>query len=66
MNFQEFVLYLGQNPYKFLAAQENADEVMEEAGLSEEDREILTSGDLKRIAEAIRGSETAQGTPLLG
>ncbi|MBW4494387.1 MAG: hypothetical protein KME26_15125 [Oscillatoria princeps RMCB-10] len=65
MNLKEFVLYLGENPYKFLAAKENAEAVMEEVGLSEEDRAILTSGDLARIAAAIaEGVKT--GVPILG
>lgn len=65
MNLKEFIIYLGENPYKFLAAKENADAVMEEAGLSEEDREALKSGDMRRIGLAIAGSEPTQGLPLL-
>lgn len=66
MNIRDFVLYLGQNPYKAIAAKENADAVMEEAGLSEEDQEILKSGDLKRIIDAILAGETSAGAVLLG
>lgn len=65
MNLKEFILYLGENPYKFLAAKENAEAVMEEAGLSEEDRAILTSGDLARIAAAIEEG-VPTGVPILG
>jgi hypothetical protein len=65
MNIREFVFYLGENPYKFLAAKQNADAVMEEAGLSEEDQALLKSGDIKRISEAITGGETT-GAPTLG
>lgn len=66
MNLKEFVLYMGQNPYKVIAAKENAYAVMEEAGLSEEDQEILTSGDPKRIIEAIQAGETPIGALPLG
>lgn len=65
MNIKEFVLYLGENPYKFLAAKQDADAVMEEAGLSEEEQALLKSGDTKRITEAIMGGETT-GAPILG
>jgi hypothetical protein len=65
MNIREFVLYLGENPYKFLAAKQDADAVMEEAGLSEEDQAILKSGDMQLISEAITGGETT-GAPILG
>lgn len=65
MNIKEFVIYLGQNPYKLIEAKENADAVMEELGLSEEDRAILTSGDMKRIGDALaEGIQT--GVPILG
>lgn len=57
MNIQEFILYLGENPYKFLAVQENADAVMEEVGLSDSDRETLKSGDMSRIGAAIVASQ---------
>jgi len=65
MNIREFVFYLGENPYKVLAAKENAAAVMEEAGLSPEDQELLKSGDMQRIFEAITGGETT-GAPILG
>jgi hypothetical protein len=66
MNIRDFVLYLGQNPYKGLAAKQNADAVMEEAGLSQEHQAILKSGDIKRIVEAIRAGETPLTTIVLG
>ena len=64
MNLKDFIIYLGQNPYKLIAAKENPYAVMEEAGLSETEQEILTSGDIQRIAQAIEeGIET--GLPIL-
>lgn len=65
MNIREFVLYLGQNPYKLVEAKENADAVMQELGLSEEDREILKSGDIKRIGAAIHEGLPDTGVPRL-
>lgn len=66
MNLKEFIIYLGQNPYKLLEAKANADAVMEELGLSEEDRAILTSGDLGRIGAAIEEGVPKSGLPVLG
>lgn len=66
MNLKEFVLYMGQNPYKVIAAKQDADAIIEEADLSEEDRAILTSGDPKRIIEAIQAGETPIGALPLG
>ena len=64
MYLKDFIIHLGQNPYKLIAAKENPYAVMEEAGLSETEQEILTSGDMQRIAEAIEeGIET--GVPIL-
>jgi hypothetical protein len=64
MNLKDFIIYLGQNPYKLIAAKENPYAVMEEAGLSETEQEILTSGDIQRIAQAIEeGIQT--GVPIL-
>jgi hypothetical protein len=64
MNLKDFIIHLGQNPYKLIAAKENPYAVMEEAGLSETEQEILTSGDMQRIAEAIEeGIQT--GVPIL-
>ncbi len=66
MNIKEFVLYLGQNPYKVVEAKENADAVMQELGLSEEDQAILKSGDLERIAAAMEEGVPITGLPSLG
>ena len=33
MNLKEFIIYLGQNPYKVIEAKENADALMQELGL---------------------------------
>ncbi len=64
MNLKDFIIHLGQNPYKLIAAKENPYAVMEEAGLSETEQEILTSGDIERIGVAIEeGIET--GVPIL-
>jgi hypothetical protein len=64
MNLKDFIIYLGQNPYKLIAAKENPYAVMEEAGLSDTEQEILTSGDIQRIAQAIEeGIQT--GVPIL-
>lgn len=64
MNLKDFIIHLGQNPYKLIAARENPYAVMEEAGLSETEQEILTSGDIERIAATIKeGIET--GVPIL-
>jgi hypothetical protein len=65
MNLKEFIIYLGQNPYKVIEAKANAEAVMEELGLSEEDRAILTSGDLDRIAAAIEEGVPKAGIPIL-
>jgi hypothetical protein len=65
MNLKEFVLYLGENPYKLLEAKENADAVMQELGLSEEDQAILKSGDLERIGAAITKDLPPTGIPIL-
>ena len=64
MNLQDFIIYLGQNPYKLLAAKENPYTIMEEAGLSKAAQEIITSGDMERISAAIQeGIHT--GVPIL-
>ena len=64
MNLKDFIIHLGQNPYKLIAALENPDAVMEEVGLLESAREIITSGDIERISAAIQeGIET--GVPIL-
>ncbi len=64
MNLKDFIIYLGQNPYQLIAAKQNPNAVMEELGLLEAAREIITSGDIERISAAIQeGIET--GVPIL-
>jgi hypothetical protein len=65
MNLKEFIIYLGQNPYKVIEAKENADALMQELGLSQEDQAILKSGDLDRIGAAIAEGLPDTGIPIL-
>jgi hypothetical protein len=50
----EFLSELADDPDKLQAYLENPEQVMQEAGLTEEQRETLLSNDLNRIKGAIR------------
>jgi hypothetical protein len=50
----EFLSELADDPDKLQAYLENPEQVMQEAGLTEEQRETLLSNDLNRIKDAIR------------
>lgn len=54
----DFLLDLAQDPQKAQAFKEKPKEVMAEAGLSEEDQELLLSGDPQAIKEAIDTEKT--------
>jgi hypothetical protein len=49
----DFLLELAQDPEKADAFKENPRQVMADAGLSEEDQELLLSGDPQAIRNAI-------------
>ncbi|HSM57358.1 MAG TPA: IniB N-terminal domain-containing protein [Candidatus Sulfomarinibacteraceae bacterium] len=55
----DFLLDLAQDPQKAEAFKENPKEMMAEAGLSDEDQELLLSGDPQAIKEAIDTDKTA-------
>jgi hypothetical protein len=50
----EFLSELADDPDKLQAYLENPEQVMQEAGLTQEQRETLLSNDLNRVKQAIR------------
>ena len=60
----DYVISVSENPELARAHQDDPDAAMDKAGLSEEDKEILKSGDLERIRNHL-GDESPPGCLLL-
>lgn len=54
----DFIRDLSENPDKLLDFQQDPDAVMDKAGLNDDEKELIRSGDEGRIAEAL-GFDTA-------
>ena len=63
-NALDYVVSVSQNPEMEQAHKEDPDAAMEKAGLSDEDKEVLKSGDLERIRNHL-GDESPPGCLLL-
>lgn len=55
----DFLLELGKHPAKVKALRASPDKVMSDAGLADEEKEIVKSGDPARIRAAISGVQLA-------
>ena len=62
MRLHEFILYLGEHPHRWLAAQSDPGSMLEEAGLHPDDVAALTSGDVSQVIQAIHHSLANQET----
>jgi hypothetical protein len=62
MTVAEFLLMLVNSPPEFIAAfRENPDRIMEEAGVDEEGRRLLTTGSIDEVRFEIKTSLKAGG-----
>ena len=56
MELGEFLIDISEDPDKVTALKERPHEVMEEAGLSQEDKDLLLGGDPAALQGAVRGA----------
>ena len=59
--FARFLQTLGEDPNTLEQYKEDPDRIMKEAGLTQDDRQSMLSGDPKKIRQALAGGEEAAG-----